>query len=77
VTAMSNRKTIKFGPVVRFRVLDGDLRIIQTAAEQQGQTVSAYLRDAAMARALDDLRADTRAQALRKISRPKTAVSGL
>lgn len=62
-------KTITFGPVARFRTIDGDLAIIRHAAEARGQTLSAYLRDAAMSHALSDLNVATREQAMRKIKR--------
>ena len=74
---MANHKVLKFGPVVRFRVLEGDFEILRAATASQGQTLSAYLRDAAIARALDDLGADTRDQASRKLARAEIAASDL
>lgn len=66
---LSRTTVVKFGPVARFRTLEGDLEIVKAAAQQRGQTLSAYLRDAAMAHALADLHCDTRSQAVRKIRR--------
>lgn len=64
---MANIKALKFGPVARFRLLEGDFEILRTAATKHGQTLSAYLREAAISRALEDLGVDSRESALRKI----------
>ena len=70
---MSNVKAIKFGPIVRFRVLSGDLQILRAAAERAGQTVSAYLREAAIGKALDDYGVPTREAALKRLGKQKLA----
>ena len=74
---MAGKKTIKFGPVTRFRLLDGDLSILRAAAARHGQTLSAYLRDASMARALDDLGVGTREQAAKSLARSEIGAQDL
>jgi hypothetical protein len=74
---MANNKTIKFGPVARFRLLEGDLEILRAAAQRHGQTLSAYLRDAVIARALDDVGATTRAEAAKMLARGEISASEL
>ncbi len=74
---MARKATITFGGVARFRVLEGDLEILRAAAQRHGQTLSAYLREAAIARALDDLGADTRERALKAIRRSEIAAAEL
>ena len=64
---MAVTRTVTFGPIVKFRVLEGDLEIMRAAAARQGQTLSAYLRDAVMEKALDDLGVSTRAEAAKEI----------
>lgn len=74
---MANKKTIKFGPVARFRALEGDLEILRAAANRHGQTLSAYLRDTVISRALEDLGVDTREQALKALTRKEIGAENL
>lgn len=76
-TTAPQTRTVRFGPVARFRTLDGDLTIIRGAAEKRGQTLSAYLRDAAMAHALQDLGCDNRTEAVRKLARRPVSAKDL
>ncbi len=74
---MASKTTLKFGPVARFRAIEGDIDILRAAATRHGQTLSAYMRDTVISKALDDLGVDTREQALRKLRRAEIDAADL
>lgn len=59
------RSLVTLDRVMRFRASGDDESILKAAAAHTGQMISAYLRGAALAQAIEDLGADDRAEALR------------
>jgi uncharacterized protein (DUF1778 family) len=55
---------VRLGGSIRFRTLDGDKLILSAAATVRGQSMSAFVRDAAMAAALEDLGYSNRDEAI-------------